>query len=193
MPAEAYGIHGLTDEFLSDKPLFGDVADEILGFIGESRLVVHNAEFDMGFINHELDLVGRQPIPTGQVLDTLQFARRELPGIPGYSLDALCRHFGVDRSQRTKHGAMLDAELLTEVYFHLTGGGQGLLDLLGPKEGTEVKGLVRVKQKPRERKLQPLLTAEEAAAHSEFVRSLGDTALWNSCAGPEQDHQTATD
>ena len=188
MPAEAHAVHGLTEEFLSDKPLFEDVADEFLEFIGESRLVVHNAEFDMGFINFELDLIGRQRISEEQVLDTLQFARQELPGISGYSLDALCRHFGVDRSQRTKHGAMLDAELLTEVYFHLTGGGQGLLDLLGPNDGAEVKGPVRVKQKPRDSKLKPLLTPEEAAAHSEFVKSLGDTALWNSCAGPEPAH-----
>lgn len=186
MPAEAYGVHGLSAEFLGDKPLFGDVADEILEFIGESRLVVHNAEFDLGFINHELDLIGRQPILPEQVLDTLQLARRELPGISGYSLDALCRHFGVDRSQRTKHGAMLDAELLTEVYFHLTGGGQGLLDLLGPNDGTEALGPVRIRQKPRETKLKPLLTPEEEAAHLEFVKkSLGEAPLWNNYTVPE--------
>ena len=185
MPAEAFGVHGLSDEFLSDKPLFGDVADEFRKFIGDSRLVVHNADFDMGFINHELEQMGRQPILPDQVLDTLLFARRELPGISGYSLDALCRHFGVDRSRRTKHGALLDAELLTEVYFHLTGGGQGLLDLLGPNEGTETEGPVRVRQKPRATKLKPLLTLEEAAAHSEFVKSLGEAALWNSSTVPE--------
>ncbi|MCE2524186.1 MAG: DNA polymerase III subunit epsilon [Rhodobacteraceae bacterium] len=186
MPREALEIHGLTDEFLEDKPLFGEVADEFLEFIGQSRLVIHNADFDLGFINHELAGVSRSRIPPDQVLDTLQLARKELPAIGFHNLDALCRHYRIDRSMRTKHGALLDAELLTEVYFRLNGGGQGLFDLLGPEErSTSAPSVVQVKQKPRKNKLKPLLTSEETVAHSEFVRSLGDSALWNSVAAPK--------
>ena len=185
MSERALEIHGLTDEFLSDKPLFEELVDEMLEFVGESRLVIHNAEFDLKFINHELQRVERAQLGADQVFDTLQFARQELPGIASHSLDALCRHFKIDNSMRIKHGALLDAELLTEVYFRLAGGGQGLFDLLEPS-GTpgaapESRG---ARRKPRETKLPPLLTVAETEAHREFVKSLGDSALWNSAAFP---------
>ena len=186
MSERALEIHGLTDEFLSNKPLFGDMVDEMLEFIGESRLVIHNAEFDLKFINHELERVERAQVRADQVFDTLQFARQELPGIASHSLDALCRHFKIDNSMRIKHGALLDAELLAEVYFRLAGGGQGLFDLLegSGKSGTILESL-EAKHKPRETKLPSLLTAAEAEAHRELVKSLGDSALWNSVLLPK--------
>ncbi len=186
MSERALEIHGLTDEFLSNKPLFEETVDEMLEFIGESRLVIHNAEFDLKFINHELERVERAQVRADRVLDTLQFARQELPGIASHSLDALCRHFKIDNSMRIKHGALLDAELLTEVYFRLAGGGRGLFDLLeGPGKPGTVPESLEARHKPRETKLPPLLTAAETEAHQEFVKSLGDSALWNSVLIPK--------
>ena len=123
MPFEAEAVHGLTTRFLSDKPLFGDKVEELLEFIADSPLVAHNAGFDFGFLNHELSLCGRQSVCMTRMRDTLALARTRHPGAK-HSLDALCMRFGIDRSHRVKHGALLDAQLLAQVYVELTGGRQ---------------------------------------------------------------------
>ena len=123
MPSDAEAVHGLSDRFLSDKPAFGDVCDALLMFIGESPMIAHNASFDFAFINHELTQCGRPGVCTSRMIDTLAIARQKFPGAK-HSLDALCTRFGVDRSQRIKHGALLDAQLLAQVYVELTGGRQ---------------------------------------------------------------------
>jgi len=123
MPSEAEAVHGLTDRFLSDKPAFGERCEELLAFIGESPLIAHNAAFDFGFINHELGVCGRPVVCTTRMVCTLSLARSKFPGAK-HSLDALCARFGVDRSVRVKHGALIDAQLLAQVYVELTGGRQ---------------------------------------------------------------------
>ena len=123
MPSDAEAVHGLTDRFLSDKPVFGDVCEDLLEFIGESPLVAHNAGFDFAFINHELGQCGRPNVCGSRMVDTLTIARQKFPGAK-HSLDALCTRFGVDRSLRIKHGALIDAQLLAQVYVELTGGRQ---------------------------------------------------------------------
>ena len=128
VPADALAVHGLSAEFLSDKPRFADIIEGLMQFIGEAPLVMHNAEFDVRFLNAEFQLVGRPPLPTLSVVDTLQIARQKFPGGP-ISLDALCRRFAIDNSSRTKHGALLDAELLADVYLELVGGRQTGLEL----------------------------------------------------------------
>ncbi|MEP0453462.1 MAG: DNA polymerase III subunit epsilon, partial [Roseibium sp.] len=132
MPIEAFNVHGLSEEFLSDKPLFAHVADEFLDFVGDGTLVIHNAAFDMGFINMELERAGRRTISNDQVIDTLDIARRRHPSGPN-SLDALCNRYGIDNSRRVKHGALLDAEILAEVYLELMGGKQQAL-ILSPED-----------------------------------------------------------
>lgn len=126
MPAEAAAIHGLTEDFLADKPIFTQVVEEFLAFLGESRLVIHNAAFDMGFLNAELERAGFLALPPSRALDTVELARRQFPGMRN-SLDALCERFGIDKSARSFHGALLDAELLAEVYLELRGGRQPAL------------------------------------------------------------------
>ena len=123
MPSEAEAVHGLSDRFLSDKPLFGDVCETLLDFLGDSPLVAHNAGFDFGFINHEFGQCGRPSVCPSRMVDTLAIARQRFPGAK-HSLDALCTRFGVDRSLRIKHGALIDAQLLAQVYVELTGGRQ---------------------------------------------------------------------
>jgi len=187
MPAEAFAVHGLSDAFLADKPKFAEIVDEFLEFIGDSRLVIHNASFDMRFINAELKWAGRPTLPPSQALDTLEIARRRFPGSPA-SLDALCRRFGVDNSAREKHGALLDSEILAEVYLELIGGRQPDFGLeAGPATvGTSADKSVQGgtwRPGPRPRPLPPRLSPEEAAAHDAFVRDLGDGALWNRFRG----------
>ena len=126
MPAEAAAIHGLTDDFLADKPIFTQVVEDFLTFIGESRLVIHNASFDMGFLNAELERAGFLALPPSRALDTVELARRQFPGLRN-SLDALCERFSIDKSARSFHGALLDAQLLAEVYLELRGGRQPAL------------------------------------------------------------------
>jgi DNA polymerase-3 subunit epsilon len=126
----AVDIHGITDSFLKDKPVFAEIVSEFLEFIEDSPLVIHNAEFDLGFLNAELQLLGFPKLPSSRAIDTVQIARRKFPGSPA-SLDALCKRFEIDNSQRTKHGALLDAELLAEVYLELVGGRQAGLELAG--------------------------------------------------------------
>lgn len=139
MPGEAEAVHGLSDVFLSDKPRFADKAEELLEFIGESPLVAHNAGFDFGFLNHELSRCGRPPVCMTRMVDTLVLARSRHPGAK-HSLDALCSRFGVDRSQRVKHGALLDAQLLAQVYVELTGGRQIGLGLVADSGSTSRSG-----------------------------------------------------
>jgi len=123
MPAEAFAVHGLGDDFLKDKPVFADIANDFVTFIGDAQLVIHNASFDMKFINAELSWINKTPIPLNKAIDTLQIARKKFPGSPA-SLDALCRRFNIDNSARTLHGALLDSEILAEVYLELSGGRQ---------------------------------------------------------------------
>ena len=184
VPEGAFAVHGLSTEFLSDKPKFAEVADDFLAFVGDATLVIHNASFDMGFINMELGRLGRPPIPQNQVLDTLAMARRKFSSGP-YSLDALCSRFGIDNSRRTKHGALLDSELLAEVYLELLGGRQtalGLMDEAERKSGgasQETGGpLVAAPARPRPQPLAPRLTEDEKAAHAAFIAKMGDSALW---------------
>jgi DNA polymerase-3 subunit epsilon len=177
VPAEAVAVHGLTAEFLADKPLFAAVAAEFAAFLGDARLVIHNASFDMKFLNAELGWAGHPAMPTGRALDTLDLARRRFPGANN-TLDALCRRFGIDNSGREKHGALLDSELLAEVYLELMGGRQP--DFALSVVTTTAAGSVAAVWVPpaRPRPLAPRLTAAEAAAHDAFIAELGAAALW---------------
>ena len=177
MPEGAFKVHGLSAEFLSDKPKFAEVVDGFLEFIGDAPLVIHNASFDMGFINHELQMVGRPPIEQARAIDTLLIARNRFPGAQN-SLDALCRRFGIDNSNRVKHGALLDSELLAEVYLELMGGRQpGLvLDANLEKRSSDSGAIER--RAPRPVPLPSRLTESERAAHATFVESLADGGLW---------------
>lgn len=183
MPVEAFNVHGLSAEFLSDKPLFAAVADEFLAFIADSPLVIHNASFDIGFINSELTRLGRAGIGFDRVVDTLALARRRHPGGPN-RLDDLCARYGVDLSRRTKHGALLDSELLAEVYAELAGGRQAALGLVSAEvSAARLAGTATVRQRPAP--LPSRITPLEAAAHVAFVASLGETALWKAYEEPE--------
>jgi DNA polymerase-3 subunit epsilon len=191
MPEEAFRVHGLSEEFLSDKPLFEQVADEFLEFVGDGTLVIHNAAFDMGFINFELERCGRRIIPNTQVIDTLEIARRKHPTGPN-SLDALCSRYGIDNSKRVKHGALLDAEILAEVYLEMIGGKQRALildpdeedDLAASAEGASEPGeLGSFNARPRPAPLASLLKEDEFAAHQAFIEGMGDGALWKKYGG----------
>jgi len=177
MPKEAFEVHGLGDDFLRDKPVFRQVAQDFLDFLGDARLVIHNAAFDMKFIAAELGWAGLPPIPFDRAIDTVAIARRRYPGSPA-SLDALCRRFGVDNTAREKHGALLDSELLAEVYLELVGGRQPSL-VLGDSAGARsTESGAAWTPRPRPVPLPPRLTPEEAAAHAAFVEALGPDALW---------------
>ncbi|MBV9636032.1 MAG: DNA polymerase III subunit epsilon [Methylobacteriaceae bacterium] len=176
MPADALKVHGLSGEFLADKPRFAEIIDEFLDFLGDARLVVHNAEFDLRFLNAELARPQRPPLGMDRVLDTLALARRRHPGQPN-SLDALCARYGIDASRRTTHGALLDAEILAEVYAELSGGRQTSLRL-GTIAGIAQKVLVHgLRQRPAP--LTSRLTQLEAAAHAAFVATFESAPLWN--------------
>jgi DNA polymerase-3 subunit epsilon len=179
VPIESQRVHGLSAEFLADKALFAHVVDEFLEFLGDAPLVIHNASFDIKFINAELSRVGRAPIPLHRSIDTIEIAKRKIPGAR-YSLDELCKRFGVDLSARAKHGALLDAQLTAEIYLELIGGRQKGL-MLAPVEiaAAEMVETVRAaRQRPV--KLAPLITALELEIHAAFVaRELGDKAFWN--------------
>jgi DNA polymerase-3 subunit epsilon len=176
VPKAATDVHGLTAGFLSDKPLFGAVADEILGVLGDARLIIHNAPFDVGFLNHEFGRLGHPPLSMERVTDTLALARRKHPGSPN-NLDALCRRYGIDNSTRTKHGALLDSELLADVYLRLIGAEQAGLDFAPKGAGAKIEGeaAVQIRAKP----LAPRLSPEEEAAHAAFAASLGANAIWH--------------
>jgi DNA polymerase-3 subunit epsilon len=171
-------IHGIEDAHLADKPLFAHIADELLEFLGDAPLVIHNAGFDIKFLNHELQRAARPSIPYARAIDTIEIAKRKLPGAR-YSLDELCRRFGIDLTARTKHGALLDAQLTARLYLELAGGRQTRL-VLAPVD-TEAATIVseirilRVRTIP----LAPRLTAEELAAHAAFIASeLGEQPVW---------------
>ena len=179
MPQEAFEVHGLGDDFLRDKPVFEKIAQSFVDFIDDAKLVIHNAAFDMKFLNAELGWLNMAKIPWEQAIDTLDIARRKFPGSPA-SLDALCRRFGIDNSSRTLHGALLDSEILAEVYLELIGGRQpdfGLAGAYSP-ETTEDSAETDWHPGPRSEPLPPRLSEEERAAHRAFVNHMGDGALW---------------
>ena len=178
MPAEAFAVHGLSAEFLSDKPKFREVAPDFLAFVGDATLVIHNASFDMKFLNAELGWIEAETLPWSRAVDTLDIARRRFPGALN-SLDALCRRFGVDNSGREKHGALLDSELLAEVYLELMGGRQPDLTLTVVASGDAGPAVSSDwTPPPRARPLPPRITPAEAEAHAAFVATLGENALW---------------
>ena len=176
VPAQATRIHGLTTEFLKDKPVFAEVVEAFLEFVGDADLVAHNAEFDMRFVNCELENLGLEGIAPTRVIDTLQIARSKYPGAQN-SLDALCRRLGIDNSNRSLHGALLDAQLLAEVYLELTGGRQGGLEL--------ETGRANKRREDRDKKARPLRSfapsESELRAHKDFLKTLKNP-IWQSRA-----------
>lgn len=176
MPQEAFEVHGLGDDFLRDKPKFAEIGREFLDFVGDAKLVIHNASFDMKFLNAELRWMGLPQLPMDQALDTLAIARKRFPGSPA-TLDALCRRFNIDNSSRTLHGALLDSEILAEVYLELIGGRQPDLVLTRRNDYSDDTGEAW-RPRPRPTPLPPRITAEERAAHEAFVDKLGDAPLW---------------
>jgi DNA polymerase-3 subunit epsilon len=179
VPIESQRVHGLSNEFLADKALFAHIADEFLDFIGDAPLVIHNAAFDIKFINAELTRCGRKALPFARAIDTIEIAKRKVPGAR-YSLDELCKRFGIDLTARSKHGALLDAQLTAEVYLELIGGRQRGL-MLAPVEAAAAaaEGPGPARQRPQP--LASLVTESEREQHAAFVaRELGDKTLWKS-------------
>ncbi|MGE6742461.1 DNA polymerase III subunit epsilon [Allorhizobium pseudoryzae] len=176
---DALAVHGITDDFLKDKPSFAEIVEDLQAFFEGAKWIAHNATFDMGFINAEFARLGLPPVPQEQVIDTLSMARRKNPMGPN-TLDALCRRYGIDNSHRTKHGALLDSELLAEVYIEMIGGRQAALGLGGAERVTTVVEVeeVDITALARPRPLVPRLTPEEVEAHQAMVKSMGDKALW---------------
>jgi DNA polymerase-3 subunit epsilon len=190
MPSTAEAVHGLSDAFLSDKPFFHETVEELIEFLGDCPLVAHNASFDFGFLNHELGLCGRPLICLSRMVDTLTLARSRHPGAK-HSLDALCTRFGVDRSLRVKHGALIDAQLLAQCYVELTGGrqiGLGLADILvetvdsdsGGPESVEIERIEIEVRAPRPH----AATEEELLAHARFLSTIADP-IWNRLNTPD--------
>jgi DNA polymerase-3 subunit epsilon len=182
MSEGAFKVHGLSDAFLAPQPIFAAIADEFAGFIDGARLVIHNAAFDVGFLNMEFQRIGRPPIESSLVVDTLSMARRKHPGASN-SLDALCTRYGIDNSRRTRHGALLDAEILAEVYIELIGGKQASLGLGAGEAGGSGLATIRIERPQRQRPLQPRLDEAAIAAHEAFIRSLGKNQLWRGYLG----------
>ncbi len=167
MPEGAFRVHGLSTQFLAEKPIFADVADLFLEFVGEDKLVIHNASFDLGFLNAELERIGRSILPSARAVDTLALVRRKYPGAPG-NLDALCRRFEIDNSERDLHGALLDAQLLAEVYLELIGGRQpGLALPASQVRGSDEDAAAGDKNTREPRSYAP--SNEELAAHDAFM------------------------
>jgi len=177
MPAGAFNVHGLSEEFLADKPVFAQIVDDFAKFVDGATLIIHNASFDMGFLNAEFKTASRPLLDPPRVIDSLELARRKYPYGPN-SLDALCRRFGIDNSNRVKHGALLDCELLAEVYLELIGGRQPNLTLVEEPDLIEPDVVVR-NAKPRPSPLAPGLTEKEKIAHKAFIATLGPEAIWN--------------
>jgi DNA polymerase-3 subunit epsilon len=181
MPPEAEQVHGLTTAFLASKPTFAELADELLAFLGDAPLVAHNAGFDFAFLNAELERAGRAPIASERMIDTVALARRKHPGAK-LSLDALCARYGIDRSHRVKHGALLDAELLAQVYVELTGGRQIGLGLVASESMVEAASAALMSGTPQAaRPVRPprphAPSAEELARHRAFIAGI-EGALW---------------
>jgi len=183
MPAEAFAVHGLSSEFLAGKPRFNEVADEFLEFLADAPLVIHNASFDIGFINAELDRLKRPAIPRDRLVDTLLLARRKHPGVSN-RLDDLCSRYAIDNSRRTKHGALLDAELLAEVYIDLIGARQSQLILAADSRDHRSGGSGEMPRRPRLVPLAPRITEADLAAHRAFIATLGDKPIWKDFLSP---------
>ena len=178
MPQEAFEVHGLGDDFLRDKPVFAKIADDFLAFVQDSKLVIHNASFDMKFLNAELGWLKKRQLPMDQAVDTLAIARKKFPGSPA-SLDALCRRFGIDNAARTLHGALLDSEILAEVYLELIGGKQPDFGLnVDQGRSSSEPGAADWRPYKRPEPLPPRITESEKAAHAAFVKKLGEKSLW---------------
>jgi DNA polymerase-3 subunit epsilon len=194
MPPGAFGVHGIGPDILEpprparadevtllDKPVFKDIAQDFLNFIGDSKLVIHNASFDIKFLNAELKTAGLRQIPWEQALDTLAIARKKFPGSPA-TLDALCRRFHIDNSNRARHGALLDSEILAEVYLELIGGRQPDLVLAPSPKGDKKADALAIAETWRPSRRDPplptRLTDKEAAAHTAFIEAMGDGAIW---------------
>lgn len=177
---EAQAIHGISAADLVGKPTFGDIAEEFMAFIDGAHLVAHNAGFDIAFINAEFDRLGHSAVDQGRVIDTLTIAKRKHPMGPN-SLDALCRRYGIDNSRRTKHGALLDSELLAEVYIELIGGKQaalGLDSIASGSSSTIETATIEINIRQRPAPLAPRLSGSDLTAHAQLVRDLGDKAVW---------------
>jgi DNA polymerase-3 subunit epsilon len=178
MPAEAEAVHGLSIKFLQDKPLFASEVDGFLEFIGDAPLVIHNAAFDLKFLNAELNWVNRPPLSSDRAIDTLLIARKRFPGAPA-SLDALCRRFGIDTSARDKHGAIIDCQLLAAVYLELRGGRQPGLTLgSGRSTSTTLQPTTLVVERPFREPRPHAATLDEKAAHTAFLEKRIKNPLW---------------
>ena len=180
MPDQAFAIHGLSDEFLSDKPKFSEIAKEFLDFIGSAKLVIHNAAFDIKFINAELKSIDEEEIAFDRATDTLAIARKKFPGSPA-SLDSLCRRFKIDNSARIVHGALLDSQILAEVYLELVGGKQPDFALNIANVSNENNNSIFNEKRTQVRKenLKSRLTTEEKASHENFIKKLGNNSMWS--------------
>ena len=200
MPREAEAVHGLSAAFLADKPVFAEIAEEFIAFVKGAALIIHNAAFDMKFLNAELALMGRDDLRGAEIIDTLTMARKKFPGAPA-SLDALCRRFGVDNSGRDLHGALIDSELLAGVYLELSGGRQPGLVFQADGGPVAAEGAQTLDARPqprraarqrRETALAPRLSAAERAAHHAFLQALPQRAIWlqgeAGGAGPEEEY-----
>ena len=178
MPEDAFAVHGLGDDFLRDKPVFREVGQAFLDFVGDAKLVLHNAAFDMKFLNAELGWLNLPLLPYAQAIDTLAIARKKFPESPA-SLDALCRRFGIDNTARTLHGALLDSEILAEVYLELIGGRQPGFGLVQSNTSAQADANGDAwRPRPRPAPLPSRLSEGERAAHAAFIEKLGDSALW---------------
>lgn len=195
MPQEAFGVHGIGPDLLEppqkpekgqvtlrDKPVFAKFGQAFLDFVRDSRMVIHNASFDMKFLNFELDRMGLRTLPKEQALDTLAMARKRFPGSPA-TLDALCRRFQIDNSNRTLHGALLDSEILADVYLELSGGRQPDFGLSTNATAGGGQVVEDWRPAPRHTSLPSRLTEKEAEAHEAFVEKMGEDALWNQMQG----------
>jgi len=181
IPPEAMAIHGLSPDFLKSKPVFANIAVDLLAFIGDAALIAHNAGFDLGFLNAELERLKQAPIPRDRLIDTLLLARRKYPG-GSNRLDDLCVRFGIDNSRRTKHGALLDAELLAEVYVELVDARQAQLGLVAMTASAIMVSNIAISAKVRPVPLSPRITDAERAAHGALVAELGAKAIWSDYA-----------
>jgi DNA polymerase III subunit epsilon len=177
IPAEAFAVHGLSAEFLRDKPLFAEVAAEFIAFIADAPLVIHNAAFDIGFLNAELERAGLPALPRDRLVDTLLLARRKHAGGPN-RLDDLCARYGIDNSRRTKHGALLDAEILADVYLELIEARQAQLGLVETSTSVAIARASGVVVRPRPTQLKSRVTEPEREAHRRFIETLGEGAIW---------------
>src|SRR5690349_16389498 len=197
MPESAFKVHGLSLDFLKDKPLFEHKVEELIEFLGDAPLIAHNAMFDLGFLNAELERAKKAVVSRERLVDTLMLARRKHPG-GSNRLDDLCQRYKVDNSRRTKHGALLDAELLAEVYVELIGARQANLGLASADLGGGEIRLTTITMRTRTEPLLPRVTDEERAAHQAFVATLGEAAIWSKylpkqALAPEPDTRIVTD